>query len=360
MNTRRGFTLVELMVVITIIAVLTGLLLPAVQKVREVSRMTVSRNNLRQIVLGANNYLSEKGVYPSTQDFSMQWITNGPPHPAYSGYTGGTFFSMLPYIGEDNGWRLTEGPPSYQILGSVNVGFESTYPFPPPPPTGSGVNPAASYFYPPNNTYVCPTNCALLNPLLPQVVYQSWKYSPTPVKTFIAPLDPSVPDILDLTMTTDVKPNPVSYLWNGISGVFVPEDLNKGTSQTIMLIEGYAYCGPTTMTFGQTPGVVVRGGWNLDSRFLIPWTMINDSVNPFTLTYTSPIDTFLYGPWDIKPPVWNCNQSKPQSFVKTGAIQFALYDGSVRTLTPDQENTDDLLGFLGLNNNSAAPPEIDW
>jgi prepilin-type N-terminal cleavage/methylation domain-containing protein/prepilin-type processing-associated H-X9-DG protein len=95
MRSRQGFTLVELLVVIAIIAILIGLLLPAVQKVREAGNRSKCQNNLKQLALACISYESVYFAYPPG---------NAPSSSNFStGNNGASWlFMALPYAEQDN------------------------------------------------------------------------------------------------------------------------------------------------------------------------------------------------------------------------------------------------------------------
>ena len=99
MRTRRAFTLIELLVVIAIIAILIGLLVPAVQKVREAAARTQCGNNLHQLALAAHAYHDANRLFPPGV-----YMLGFPSAPKFRGVT--LLVYLLPYLEQGNAIAL--------------------------------------------------------------------------------------------------------------------------------------------------------------------------------------------------------------------------------------------------------------
>lgn len=117
-----GFTLVELLVVITIIGILIALLLPAVQAAREAARRMQCQNHLKQLALGAANHESAHGFFPAGG-----WGSNWTGDPIYGfdwRQPGGWIFNLLPFVEVQTVYDLQAdktGPPKLEALDQMTA-----------------------------------------------------------------------------------------------------------------------------------------------------------------------------------------------------------------------------------------------
>jgi prepilin-type N-terminal cleavage/methylation domain-containing protein len=279
---RCGFTLIELLVVIAIIAVLIGLLVPAVQKVREAANRIKCDNNLHQLGLAAHHYHDVHQHLPPGVGYTPL---------AESGVWGHHFFHLMPYLEQDNVYRRALGPVAL-ATGSVTI------------------------YWPGNNN-----------------VYSQR------VPTFVCPSDPSVgPD--GVVTVKGISWGASSYAANSQVNAGGPGNpqgktcllaITDGTSNTILYAEKYALCTSTSMSLdgGNLWAYCATAVFDLPPPMEPPYQRYHPSFGggPYT---TGSGSKFQVQP---TPFLGNCDP-RLASTAHTGGMQVCLADASVRTLSP--------------------------
>ncbi len=318
---RRAFTLIELLVVIAIIAILIGLLLPAVQKVREAAARTQSQNNLKQVALSLHNFYDANNKTPPMF---------GVMRPTDSGPGGSVFYHLLPYFEQENLYRLGPDAARTQPLKVLRHPADATQ-------TGDGV------FDLPVAAPSWSSSSGTANP------YPAWA-SQSNTKWGLSSYSANwqvfgdlwasfskISDGLSNTITFNEKyavakrpaGNPMfgATLWGyGVDPRAIPNDFNPP-------LAGGAYPSETQWANDQPPTSLYVNGYWPRSGFV---------------NRGGSVATSWYGakPWRCRcmlrpewaPPVDNVHCLKSQS-ISTAGIHLALADGSVRFVsasTPDE------------------------
>lgn len=266
----RGFTLVELLVVIAIIGILIGLLLPAVQKIREAAARIQSSNNLKQLVLATHNCHDTNnklppavGSYPGYVVRTI-WASGVPGEWDYA-YRPSKFgtcqYFLLPYLEQDNQYI------SGQLDGGPGSTFSTTT-------RGWGNGPVAINDSP--------------GPAVLGTGHQAnswWIDRGGALKVFRAPSDPSIPgDGTGWASGDDGNGRGLTsyasnwHVFRGgwdedwqVGGVNKLSSVPDGLSNTIFFAERYAICGPGDQNDWEGK---VNNAWTVQAGGLINFTSV--------------------------------------------------------------------------------------
>lgn len=317
---RVGFTLIELLVVLAIIAVLIGLLVPAVQQVREAASRIKCANNLHQIGLALHMYHNNNYAFPPALDnrFNKHW------HWSWMA-------RILPYIEQDNLYREAD-------QWADNKSIPVTWPHPRPrgtpgyahwSPWGGwvfglsqpGQNPALSRSVP---LYLCPSDAN------PDVVTMTVAGGHSLTMTATSYLGSNGHDYrLQDGMLTSNRGIRTAEVVDGTSNTLLAGE--RGRGKTPMFGYWFAGCGQSDYSLGE--GDEQRGSADV----VVGVRELNSRQNGFTV-----LDACPAGPYRFQPPnqiqdaTGNiqpaCDEFHFWSFHKGGA-NFVFVDGSVRFLS---------------------------
>jgi prepilin-type N-terminal cleavage/methylation domain-containing protein len=313
----RAFTLIELLVVIAIIGVLIGLLLPAVQKVREAANRIKCSNNLKQIGLATHAYENTFETLPPL------WTCNFTPWPNRDFASG--FYFLLPYIEQQ---ALYNSGASATNSDQANSGYihYSSY------QGGAGGPAVATAIIP---TYICPADTT--DPGLHTDPSTGTTYAPGNYAGNVMVYDPSLPKSLLKAMPdgtsntimlghrlqicdgTNLGNNPVTTDW-------AAEPRDTGT---IHVEPGFGYAN----YYAANPGSI-SPNCNGTSAANV------NTVNGFGVTNSGPNFTSSSSslPFQLAPPQGGCLWDALVS-PHTGAMIVGLGDGSVRNVSASVTST---------------------
>jgi prepilin-type N-terminal cleavage/methylation domain-containing protein len=302
---RGGFTLIELLVVIAIIAILIGLLLPAVQKVREAAARMQCSNNLKQLGLAMHNCHDANGKLPPALGFFP--TTSSGPGSAF----GNGLYHLLPFFEQDNLYRAGLG---------TTLGFSNYYP-------GNNLVYAQKV-----KTFTCPSDPSNNGGGTVTAVGASWGVGNYAFNTLIFSKDNGI------NYTTPVTVGSGKY--DPAGAATIPGTFSDGMSNTLLAAEKYAQC-----TNSSWPNGGSFWAYSALSSPVLPPPMSGPPIShPYYPGFE--ISFFLaagnagqtaVGPaskFQIQPSPFNgnCDPLRASS-AHTAVMNGLLGDGSVRTLS---------------------------